>query len=76
MKCGFAVIFDFTGARIIEHGAESSAAKWALLCVLRGNFANFAVKIFNRGGRKGVAEFAKDSIHPSGVTVLCFSVLR
>jgi hypothetical protein len=26
-----------------------------------GNFAIFAVKIFNRKGRKGVAKFAKDS---------------
>jgi hypothetical protein len=29
------------------------------------SFAPFAVKIFNRKGRKEVAKFAKDSIHPS-----------
>jgi predicted 3-demethylubiquinone-9 3-methyltransferase (glyoxalase superfamily) len=44
-----------------------------LFAIFAAEFANFAVKIFKRKERKGVVKFAKDTIHTSLVTVLCFT---
>ena len=38
---------------------------WTFFATFAVAFATFAVKIFNRKGRKGVAKFAEDSIHSS-----------
>src|ERR1700694_2800674 len=67
MGCGFAVFLAFIGARIIVQGADSPALKSC--CSLRSlrYLAHFAVKIFNREGRKVFAKVAKPSIDASRV---------
>ena len=72
MGCGFAIFLDFMGARIIEHSSESLRVWENSFTSFAESFASFAVKIFNRKGRKGVAKFAKHSIHPASVQYVMF----